>query len=45
MQAMPLAFPVFASTMMWLATAFERSVSLPVFAAAGMVEPGLLKYE
>ena len=43
MNATPLAFPVFVSMMMWLATAFGVSVSRPVFAAAGKVEPGLLK--
>ena len=31
--------------MTWLATAFGCKVSRPVFAAAGKVEPGLLKYE
>jgi hypothetical protein len=31
--------------MTWLATAFERRVSRPVLAAAGSVDPGLLKYE
>ena len=45
MKPTPLALPVLVSMMIWLATAFGLSVILPVLAAAGSVELGLLKYE
>src|SRR5215467_6950947 len=45
MNPTPLALPVSVSTMIWLTTEWGRSVIRPVFAAAGSVEPGLLKYE